>query len=53
METVIQCTKEQLVDAFKKWNQDYLNNPDGFEEITEEEDIAILQADELIRRISS
>lgn len=40
-ETVIKATKEELVEAFRKWHQDRTENPDEYnksmEEYSEEE----------------
>jgi hypothetical protein len=39
-------TKTELIEAFRKWNYDYLTNPEQFEDITE--DSAEGQANDLL-----
>jgi hypothetical protein len=40
-------TKAELVEAFRKWNWDYLTNPNQFKDITENS--AEGQANDLLR----
>jgi len=41
-------TREQLIKAMQKYNNEVLDNPDGFDELSSDEDCAIEQVDKLI-----
>ncbi len=41
-------TREQLIKAMKKYNNEVLENPDGFDELSSDENCAIEQVDKLI-----
>lgn len=41
-------TKEQLIEAFKIYNSEYLANPESFSELTADKETAILQAEKLL-----
>lgn len=30
METLLEITKSELIEAFRKWNEDYKSNPDDY-----------------------
>ena len=42
-------TRQQLIEAFQKWNKDYNQNPEKFDELEDPEKDAERQADHLIK----
>lgn len=48
MQELFQFTEAQLVEAFKIYNSEYLENKENFGEITSDEDTAKMQADKLL-----
>lgn len=45
----IETTKEELAEAYRLWNNDYLNDKEGFlKEVTSEEDFPTKQVKTLI-----
>lgn len=50
---VFEFTKEQLIEAFKRYNLEYLANKDEFVEISDSEDTAIAQAEKLLSILQS
>lgn len=53
MEKILRFTKDQLIEAFKLWNNQYLDNPIGFDGITRNEDSAKSQAEHLLSLIQN
>jgi hypothetical protein len=41
-------TKQQLIEAFKIYNKEFLDNPESFDQIDNSDDTAILQAEKLL-----
>jgi hypothetical protein len=41
-------TKQQLIEAFKIYNKEFIDNPESFDQIDNSDDTAILQADKLL-----
>ena len=52
METILKFNRQELTDAFDKWNKDYLKEPDEFEDVTDKT-LASDQADLLINYLNT
>lgn len=48
MDQHFEFTREQLVEAFKTWNQSFLENPDKYSEIDDSKDVTEAQANHLL-----
>ena len=52
MEPIYEVTRTQVVQIFKAWYAEYLNNPDHFKEITRDDATANGAADEFFRQLN-
>ena len=49
METAFEITRTQLIEALRKLNEAYLKDPEEYEDETDSDTVATIQADNIIK----